>query len=538
MRWEDTLSYYEHRSVATTFNCQLDVLGRECPDASNLLKVLAFLDPEGISLDMLTDGATALLESQSQVLSRPSRKQWLRTFKDKVLRWRIDRAKFRDHDRNTTLILTPKITSLLAMIQSPIDLRTAIMQLRDHSLILVQSQTLHIHDLIQLVVRENAKEGGHDQDWFRCAVDIVCRAFGKINDHRSPQSWPRCEPIVPHIQSLRSRRVISRDGNIQLVLASQNLGRYLQGRGRYVEAATLFCEVMVDMQQIYGLESLSTLCAMDELAWSYKYCGRFNDAGKFCEQVLRAKETCLGPEHIGTVGTRYRLALIRIDQERYDEAEALLKEALACQERQIGKEHRNTLCTVYGLSRVYYCKGLFTEAQGALARVQQGLEGIVGAAHRDTLEVVCSLAVVSLSQKRYSDAEALFKRVLLGRQQLLGPEHVLSLATMGGLALAYNSQGRHDEGEELLRKMLLGVEQQVGSDHPHTLLAKRALAEAYRAQERYAEAEALLLTVGKAGQDVLGPSHGDTPASERFLASLPSSIIDVPYLACESLSGW
>jgi hypothetical protein len=108
---------------------------------------------------------------------------------------------------------------------------------------------------------------------------------------------------------------------------------------------------------------------------------------------------------------------------------------------------------------------------------------------------------------------------------------------MGGLALVYSSQGRHDEGEKLLQEMLLGVEAQVGSDHPHALLAKRALADAYKAQAQYAEAEPLFVSVREAEKSI-GPLHDGTPAGQSLLVSLPSSIFDTPFSACESLSGW
>ena len=42
--WEHTLSDYEHKSVAATFTSQLQDLDRHCPDASKLLRVIAFFD--------------------------------------------------------------------------------------------------------------------------------------------------------------------------------------------------------------------------------------------------------------------------------------------------------------------------------------------------------------------------------------------------------------------------------------------------------------------------------------------------------------
>jgi hypothetical protein len=53
MTWENDLSSYQEKSIVTTFVCQLQDLERQFQDASNLLKFLAYLYPESISLDML-----------------------------------------------------------------------------------------------------------------------------------------------------------------------------------------------------------------------------------------------------------------------------------------------------------------------------------------------------------------------------------------------------------------------------------------------------------------------------------------------------
>jgi hypothetical protein len=64
IEWENTLSDYEHKSMASAFLSKLQDLERQCPDASNLLTVLAFFDPEGISVDMLIASAKSISQSK------------------------------------------------------------------------------------------------------------------------------------------------------------------------------------------------------------------------------------------------------------------------------------------------------------------------------------------------------------------------------------------------------------------------------------------------------------------------------------------
>jgi hypothetical protein len=41
---------------------------------------------------------------------------------------------------------------------------------------------------------------------FEFAVELACAAFGQIKDVLSHEWWPRCELLVPHIQSLTLRQ--------------------------------------------------------------------------------------------------------------------------------------------------------------------------------------------------------------------------------------------------------------------------------------------------------------------------------------------
>jgi hypothetical protein len=147
--------------VAATFTSQLQDLDQKSPDASNLLRVLAFLDPESIPLEMLIAGAKAIVEAQEPPI-RP-----------------------------------PVTASLLALIQSPIARQNAITHLQSRCLVAhhttSQSPTLRIHDLIQLIVLENTKSSELNQELFELAAELVCAAFRKIKEPWWPEWWPQCE---------------------------------------------------------------------------------------------------------------------------------------------------------------------------------------------------------------------------------------------------------------------------------------------------------------------------------------------------------
>jgi tetratricopeptide (TPR) repeat protein len=380
MSWEHTLSDYEHKSVTATFASQLQDLDQQYPGASKLLRVIAFFDPESIPLEMLITGAKAIIEEQEQ----PTR--------------------------------SPFTASLLALIQSPVATRNAITQLQARCLVAYHAMspclTLRIHDLIQLVVLENTRGSGLHEESFELAVDLVCAAFKKIEDPSSPEWWPQCELFVPHIQSLTARQDTSNNAKKALLLANNCRGLYLSSRGRFVEAESLFENVIADREQLYSPNDLDTLNAMHNLALVYVRRGRYVDAEMLFKPVLESLKTQLGPEHRDTLYTMYRLAEVYLHRNRYDDAETLLKQTLQSQESQFGSEDDHTLFTMNSLADVYNSQQRYDEAELLLKPVLLAREKLLGSEHHHTLNTKHALANVYLSQRHYDAAAALFQQVL------------------------------------------------------------------------------------------------------------------------------
>src|SRR5438876_72963 len=207
MKWENNLSTYQEKSVAATFTYQLDDLQHHFPDVSNLLKVLAYFDPEGIPLDMLITGARVLLMWQLDSVGPSSQRtiSFVGKVKNKLLRSYKRKGKGRADDTSSVHAMSAEMLSLLTLIQSPTGLPNAIAQLQNRSLTKQQgsgqSSSLWMHDLTQLIVLDNTRKGGAELEWFENAVDLACAAFEQAQDPESPQSWAQCEVLIPHIQS-------------------------------------------------------------------------------------------------------------------------------------------------------------------------------------------------------------------------------------------------------------------------------------------------------------------------------------------------
>ena len=520
MTWENDLSSYQEKSIAATFVCQLRDLEMQFQDASNLLKMLAYLDPESISLDMLQAGAAAISElplpTSLPTLSVPYKKSPLLPIMRKGEPQAIPPDK--------TPIVSSNIKLLLDLTLSPISLQSAITQLQNRSLVKRRQNdgysSLWMHDLIQFVIVEDTKKGGGGKELFECAVKIVCNAFQHVEDPTAPACWRQCEVHIPHIQSLTTRSEISDGARDLLMSTNRGVSEYLLSRGRYNEAQTWLERLLKQQRQLYGFEHLDVLTTMRSLVWVYKCQGRYVEAEKLCNRVLCSQDQLLGCDHLDVLNTMRYLGLVYYSQGRYEEAEKSFNQVLLRQEQQLGSDHVYVLKTMHNLASVYDSQGRYAEAEMLYSRVLRSREQQLGSEHVNVLNTMHHLALVYYYQGRYAEAEKSHNRVLHRREQQLGSDHVDVLNTTNNLALVYHSQGRYTEAEKLYNRVLRSREQQLGPNHVDVLDTMSRLAGVYYYQGSYVEAEKLYNCILPSQEQQLGCGHIGVLATKHGLADV------------------
>ena len=495
--WENNLSGYEQQSVAVTFATQLEELQRQSPDFSNLLKVLSFLDPERIPLNMITKGAEAwqLLSSSSKmVATSPKQKpSLLRKFKMTWHRRRGEPTTLKDGPDNGTrpIFVIVKPESLINLLCSPVQLQRAIQQFHSRSLVGYESNgdesVLRIHDLIQLTIQESARNKYGDHQWFHVAVELVCNAFRQIDDPWSHTCWVQCEVFVPHIQSLTKWDIEHSVGNSDLDDANIRIARYFRSRGRYSEAEMLLRRALAGSETIFGPEHMNTSRVADNLADVCRRQGRYNEAEILFRQALVGREKVLGFEHVETLQTVHGLAGVYRRQKHYKDAETMYLRAIAGREKHQGPDHLDTLDTVEGLANLYADQERYNEAEMLYKTVLEGTEKHLGPDHPNILRTVENLSSVYISLQRYGEAETLSIRALEGKEKSLGPDHPSTLVSVANLADTYRSRGGYDEAEAMYQRVLAGRKKVLGPEHPDTLRTVQNFAAFLQQQGQYEE---------------------------------------------------
>ncbi len=265
------------------------------PVAADILRVSAFLNPEGIPLELLTDGASQL---------------------------------------------GPVLAGAFATSEDPLVLNEALEPLTRYSLIQrdVDAQTYSIHRIVQEVVK--GQMGAELQaEWAERVVRAVAQSFPEV----SHQTWNRCERYIPH--ALLCAAHMDR-WNMTFPEARTLLdqaGYYFYQRGQFRETEPLWKSVLAICERVLGPEHPGTLSSLNNLANLHAEQGKYELAEPLYQRALETSERVLGPEHPDTLSTVNNLAALYDDQGKYELAEPLYQRALAIREEVFGSDHPATI---------------------------------------------------------------------------------------------------------------------------------------------------------------------------------------------------
>ena len=455
--------------VATTWSVSCQRVEERNPAAADLLRLLAFLAPDAIAEEIITQGATHL---------------------------------------------GPRLAPVAA---DAYLLGRAMEVLRAYSLVRQDphAHTLSMHRLVQAVLRDSLTAEERKQ-WAVRAVLAVNAALPKV-EFASWTAWERSlQQVLACAQWIEQEQIDS----LEAARLLHQTGMYLTERGQYPAAEPLLQSALTLYQQEVGAEHLQTVTCLSNLARLSVLQGNYEQAEPLYKSALAVRERQLGVEHPETASSLNSLADVYVHQSKYQQAEPLYLRALAFRERHFGAEHPETASSLNNLGWLYREQGKYEQAERLLKRALSIRERHLGAEHPATLASCNNLARLYLRWGKYEEAERLLNEALVIRERRLGPEHPSTASNLNSLAELYQLQGRHEEAERLLKRALAIRERHLGAEHPDTASSLNNLAWLYRDQGRYEEAEPLLMRALAIRERRLGPEHPSTAQSLNNLAGL------------------
>jgi tetratricopeptide (TPR) repeat protein len=455
--------------VATTWSLSFEKVELANPAAADLLRLCAFLAPDAIPEEIVTEGAADL---------------------------------------------TPVLQSLAS---DPFLLDAAIKALLRYSLIKrdAEQKLLSLHRLVQVVLKDAMNEEVR-HEWAERTVRAVNRTFPAVEF----EAWDRCRRMLTHAQACAD---LIAQWNIELPEAASLLyktGSFLYAHGQYVETEPFLQGALAIGKQSLGPDHPDVALYLNDLALLYmRELGKIAEAEPLVQRALAINEQTLGPDHLNTATTLHSLADLYWVQRKLDKAELLFQRVLAMSERTLGSDHPLTANTIHALAELYRSQGKYAKAEPLFQRALMIKEQTLKPDHPYLSSLLRNMAQLEMNQGKYAESEVLLQRALAISEKTLGSDHPDTARSLNLLADLFQAQGKHEQAEPHYLRALSIYKQVYGPDHLDywTLVG---LAHLYREQGRYTEAEQLL-------QNFLAIMERTAVSDHRFLASSLTNLADL-----------
>ena len=369
------------RSVVATFAESFAKIEQANPASAELLRLCAFLSPDAIPEEILTEGAFELGP-----------------------------------------ILKPAALD-------PNELNKAIAETQRYSLLRrdPNSRTLAIHPLVQAVIRNGMGEA-KESEWAERVVRAVNEAFPEVE----LSQWDKCERLILHAQECA--RLIEK-WRLEFEAAGRLLndaGGYLYERARFAEAEALFKQALAIRETALEPEHPDVARSLNNLGAVYSEQGRYSEAESLYQRALAIREKVLGREHPDVATTLNDWGVLSRRQGKYGEAEQLLLRALCIRQRTLGPDDPHVATSLNNLASLYQDQGRYDKAEPLYERAVAIWEKTD---HPNLPASLNNLAELYREQGKYSEAEPLYRRALAILEKTLGPEHPKVATVLENLAI-------------------------------------------------------------------------------------------------------
>ena len=445
-------------SIVTTWQLSFEKIAATNPAAGDLLRFFAFLSPDAIPEEILTEGAPEL---------------------------------------------GPTLQSIVSNVFS---LNATLRELLGYSLIRrnPNTKTFAVHRLVQVVLKDEM-----DEPTQRLWAERVVRAVNRAFPESEFTTWRRAQRCLLHAEVCAD---LIDQWKLEFPEAARLLhqtGHYLYERGRYTEAEPLYQRALAIREHVSGPTHLDVATSLHDLAELYYEQGKYPEAETLYQRALAIREQALGSQHPDFAKTLNRLGDLYRAQANYVQSEQFYQRALAIREQVLGSSHPDVARTLDDLAILYSDQGKYQQAEPLYQRALTIREQAFGPLHPDVAETLNDLAFLYYEQKKYAQAEPLYQRALATREQILGPHHPDVAATLNNLAGLYSDQNSYDQAIPLLERALAIREELFGTQHPRVAGSQSNLANLYIHQGKYEQAEPLLQRSLLTREQLLGPQHPD-----------------------------
>ncbi|MFE0424936.1 tetratricopeptide repeat protein [Streptomyces sp. NPDC058953] len=324
----------------------------------------------------------------------------------------------------------------------PLAVDEALGLLHDYSMITLTRRSVTVHALVQAVARTVDPDDPHRTaeavEAARANAARMLEAALPPDPLSDASGWPRWRELLPHLTAFTDPERSEGDlGTAGLLLAAS---AFLQSDGGFA-TATDFARRSVDLYaRLRGADHTDTLFARSFLASAYRATGDLEAATPLHELLLADCERLLGPLHPDTLVARANLAYLKALRGKPAQARDLHRRNLADLLSLHGPDHPHTVNARANLAAAHRDLGDLRTAIALHHETIGACERIHGPDHIETVTARSNLAC-TLQLAGHLDgpdgALALHENVLADRERAHGPDHRLTELARDLLARAH-----------------------------------------------------------------------------------------------------
>ncbi|MCL6450068.1 MAG: tetratricopeptide repeat protein [Acetobacteraceae bacterium] len=456
-------------TVATTWTLSFQLAEAESPAGADLLRLCAFLGPDDIPRELLSQGAAGLPEPLSMALA------------------------------------------------DPVGFDGAVAALRRYSLLETSGDALPVHRLVQVVTRDRLAEGAR-KAWAAAAVGLVDGAFPFDSD--DVRTWPRSARLLPHALAAAGHAEALGVGAERTARLLNQAARYLRSRAEYRGARVLLERALRIDEAAYGPDHPTVARDVNNLGRVLQDLGDLEGARAHFERALRIDEAAYGPDHPEVAIDVNNLGSVLQHLGDLDGARAHFERALKIDEAAYGPDHPEVATDVNNLGTVLHHLG---DLKGAQAHFERGLridEAAYGPDHPRVAIRVNNLGRVLKDLGDLKGARAHFERALRIDEAAYGPDHPRVAICVNNLGLVLRGLGDLEGARAQIERALRIDEAAYGPGHPTVAIRVNNLGLVLKDLGDLEGARAQLERALKILRARLGDNHPKTLEAQRNLASL------------------
>lgn len=459
----------ERSTVAVTWAANFAAVQASSPASGVILRVSAFMAPESIPFELVSEGADALGQPIAAVVAAHG-------------------------DLAVAELLRP--LARYSLVRSD-----------------PNSRTFGVHQLVQEMVR-NAIPDAERSRYVSRAVSALNAALPEVEF----SVWNRFDRLSPHVVAVAEWIDRSALSESSLRILNQT-GRYRIERGRYSEARPLLERAISIAQELGRADGVEFATTLNSLALVAMRRGQYAEAQKFLERALIIGNQRLGPNDATVATTLTGLASLHLDHGQHADAEPLLRRALQIRERIIGPDARETVDSMHGLATAYLGLRRYGEAEALERRALRAIEQRVGPEDPRVVRSLVGLATVKLGQGDDEEARVLYERALVATERTTGSEHHRLAEIFQGLADIEVRHGRNALAQPLYERALEIRENALG-DHPEVARALIELASFEEEQGNGRRAVELLARAQRKLEHLFGTASKEVDEVRRRIYEL------------------